>query len=222
VKNEILKLFNVSSEKIVVIYEGVRNIFRTNFDQKIRKIIKDKYALPDKFLLFVGTLEPKKNVDLILSVYEKLCENYPVLGLVLVGKKGWKIRKLVKRLNNLMKVHKIIVTGYIPVEDLAIIYSMAEMLIFPSLIEGFGIPPLESMASGTPVVTSNRGSIPEVVGEAAIKLDPYDYKAYYNSILNLLNNRDQRQELIQRGLIRSRQFSWKKTAEETLKVYESI
>lgn len=222
IKNKILNITNISPQKITVIHEGVRSIFQPGVDQQQQAEMRKQYALPDKYVLYVGTIEPKKNVKLILDVYEHLCEQFNDIGLVIVGKIGWKCKSILKTLRRLMLKKKVVMTGYIPVPDLAVIYRMAEIFLFPSLVEGFGVPPLEAMACGTPVIASNRGAIPEIVGSAAIKIDPTSHQQFFDAIRTTLISKSLRQELIEKGWQRAGLFSWETAAEKTWQVYESI
>ncbi len=222
VYSKVLEIFNIPSSKIVIIPEGVRSIFSRNIESENKKLVIQRFQLPEEFLLFVGTIEPKKNINLILDVFEKLSETYHQLGLVLVGKIGWKSKRLLKRIDDLKRCCRIVMTGYVNSEDLAIIYNLAQLFIFPSFVEGFGIPPLEAMASGIPVVVSNCGAISEVIGSAGIALDANDKLGFYQSIKKVLDQKAYRQELVEKGLERIKLFSWKRTAEKTLEVYNRV
>jgi glycosyltransferase involved in cell wall biosynthesis len=221
-KKRILHLSNVSSHKIHVIPEGIQDIFLNDVDDTIKDDIRRKYNLPDKFLLYVGNIEPKKNLDLVVDVFQKLQQILPEIKLVIIGKFGWKSKNIKRKILRLQSEKKLIATGYMPINDLAVTYKLAELFVFPSLVEGFGIPPLEAMASGTPVITSNRAAIPEVVGTAAIKIDPTNADQFFRAIIKVLTSKNLKQELIEKGFERIKKFSWKKAAEKTLEVYKSV
>lgn len=188
-------------------------------------LIKKKYNLPDKYFLSVGTLEPRKNVDFVIRNFLKVIKenNIDDLGLVLVGAKGWDYDKIFDEYNNAQELKdKIIITGRVPDEDLASLYSHAHSFYYMSLYEGFGLPPLEAMQCGVATVTSNTSSLPEVVGDAGIMLDPNDGKLLSQTMLNLYFNEPLRKEYAEKGLERSRLFSWEKSAEELVGIYQKI
>jgi len=153
VKNDILRHFNISEEKIKVIYHGVNPIFKKSFDEAILK----KYHLPDKYILFVGNIEPKKNLERVIKAFDLLKKNADIPHkLAIVGKKGWKYNTVFKTITELKIEKEVILCGYVPEGDLPVIYSMADLFVFPSLYEGFGIPPLEAMACEVPVLVSDK------------------------------------------------------------------
>lgn len=223
VAEEVLKLFDISQRKIFVIPEAAESKFKLISDETLKRAISVKYNLPEKFILFVGNIEPKKNVNLLFTIYEFLVERHPELGLVLVGRWGWESRALKSKFIELHnRYSNLIWTDYITSDDLSVIYNLATVFVFPSLIEGFGIPPLEAMACGVPVVTSNRGAIPEVVGDAAIVIDPEQQKDYAIWIEKMLLQPSFRQEFCEKGREHIKKYSWKFTAQQTLDVYETI
>lgn len=187
--------------------------------------IKAKYNLPKKYFLSVGTLEPRKNVDFVIRTFLKFIKENKIddLGLVLVGAKGWDYDKIFEEYNNAQELKdKIIITGRVPDEDLASLYSHAHSFYYMSLYEGFGLPPLEAMQCGIATVTSNTSSLPEVVGDAGIMLDPNDEKLLSKTMLDLYLNESLREEYAKKGLKRSELFSWKKSAEELVNIYQKI
>jgi glycosyltransferase involved in cell wall biosynthesis len=200
------------------------HFFPVNNKNIIRETIK-KYQIPDRpYLLSLCTLEPRKNLSFLIRCFAKIIlENSSIdLNLVLVGVSGWKNNDIFKtaQKNPLLK-DRIIFTGYIPDEDLSAIYSGATAFIYPSLYEGFGLPPLEAMQCGTPVITSNTSSLPEVVGDAGIMINPTDEDALCQAILTIIQDSQLRKTLSEKGLERAQQFSWSKCAEETVKVYHT-
>lgn len=187
--------------------------------------IKAKYNLPKKYFLSVGTLEPRKNVDFVIRTFLKFIKENKIddLGLVLVGAKGWDYDKIFEEYNNAQELkNKIIITGRVPDEDLASLYSHAHSFYYMSLYEGFGLPPLEAMQCGIATVTSNTSSLPEVVGDAGIMLDPNDEKLLSKTMLDLYLDDSLREEYAKKGLNRSKLFSWKKSAEELVDIYQKI
>ena len=177
--------------------------------------------MPEKYILFVGNIEGKKNLTrLLLAFNELINQNKIEHKLVLVGKKGWKNKSVYKTISKYNLKPYILFTGYVPKKDLPAIYSMSDLFVFPSIYEGFGIPPLEAMACGIPVIVSNQGASPEICGDACLLVNPYDIHEMAKSIEILLNNKELRQNKINLGLERVKQFNWEKTAKETLKIYE--
>lgn len=193
-------------------------------DEKF-SIIKKKYNLPDKYFLSVGTLEPRKNVDHVIRTFLKVIKenNINDLGLVLVGAKGWDYDKIFNEYENAQELKsKIIITGRVPDEDLASLYSHAHSFYYMSLYEGFGLPPLEAMQCGVATVTSNTSSLPEVVGDAAIMLNPKDVESLSTVMLNLYTDDDLRSFYSKKGLQRSKMFSWEKCADQHAEIYKII
>lgn len=187
--------------------------------------IKKKYNLPKKYFLSVGTLEPRKNVDFVIRNFIKLIKENTIddLGLVLVGAKGWDYDKIFDEYNNAQEFKdRIIITGRVPDEDLASLYSHAHSFYYMSLYEGFGLPPLEAMQCGVATVTSNTSSLPEVVGDAGILLDPNDDKSLSQIMLDLYLDEYLREKYSRMGLERSKLFSWKKSANELVTIYQKI
>ena len=189
------------------------------------KLIKQKYGLPEKYFLTVGTLEPRKNVDFVIRAYLKTIKENRIddLGLVLVGSKGWDYDKIFDEYNNAKELKdNIIITGRVADEDLASIYSHANSFYYMSFYEGFGLPPLEAMQCGLATVTSNTSSLPEVVGDAGIMLDPKDEKGLSKTMLDFYQNDSLRELFAKKGLERSKLFSWEKTANELVEIYKKV
>jgi len=220
-KRDITEYFKIPEEKIEVIHLGVDEDYKPLPENEIEKI-KQKYNLNYPFILYVGTLEPRKNIPTLLKAYYKLKKQGLPYKLVITGKKGWKYRNIFELINRLNLQREVVFTGYVPREDLPALYNAADLFVYPSLYEGFGLPPLEAMACGTPVITSNTSSLPEVVGNAGIMVNPYDVNGLAKAMYEVLTNDGLREELRKRGLERAKMLSWKKTAEETLKVYEKV
>lgn len=195
-----------------------------NDDNKFN-MIKKKYNLPGKYFLSVGTLEPRKNVDHVIRTFLKMIKenNIDDLGLVLVGAKGWDYDKIFQEYDNAKELKdKIIITDRVPDEDLASLYSHAHSFYYMSLYEGFGLPPLEAMQCGVATVTSNTSSLPEVVGNAGIMLDPNDVESLAETMFNLYKDHGLRTFYSEKGLERSKMFSWKKCADEHVEIYKKI
>ncbi|MCL1495602.1 MAG: glycosyltransferase family 4 protein [Pseudanabaena sp. Salubria-1] len=184
-----------------------------------------QYQIPTQpYLLSLCTLEPRKNLNFLLQCFAQLLAQDPSLeiNLVLVGVSGWKNNNIFQTVqsNSLLKNH-VIFAGYIPDHDLSAIYSGALAFVYPSLYEGFGLPPLEAMQCGTPVITSNTSSLPEVVGKAGLMINPSSRDDLCQAMLTLIDNSKLRNQLSQKGIDRATQFSWSKCATETMKVYET-
>lgn len=194
-------------------------------DQMKFQSIKQKYNLPEKYFLSLGTLEPRKNVDHVIRTFLKLIKTEKIddLSLVLVGSKGWDYDRIFNEYENAEEFKdRIIFTGRVPDEDLASLYSNAHSFYYMSLYEGFGLPPLEAMQCGVPTVTSNTSSLPEVVGEGGITLEPKDEKALHQTMLNLYVDENFRQMYSEKGLQQSKKFSWELSAERQIEIYKKI
>ncbi|TCW40349.1 glycosyltransferase involved in cell wall biosynthesis [Thermohydrogenium kirishiense] len=215
-KMEIVNWLKCDSEKVVVTYNGVDENFKVINDKDKLIIIRKKYDLPQKFVLYIGNLKPHKNITNLIKAIKKINQE---IMLVINGESNEILNKIIKE-NNLENKVKFI--GYVDDDDLPALYNLAELFVYPSLYEGFGLPPLEAMACGCPVITSNTSSLPEVVGEAGIMVNPYNVEEIARAIDLVLLNENLRREMIEKGLKQAKKFSWRKTAEETLKVYEDV
>ncbi|EKD49188.1 MAG: glycosyl transferase group 1 [uncultured bacterium] len=219
--NDLVSNYGTSLNKISVVYSGVNPV--TADIVKREDYVKNKYNLPDKFILYLGTLEPRKNVSGILKAFEILCKNGRINhGLVIAGSKGWLYHELFKLAKESKFQDKIKFAGFVDDKDKLVVYALADVFVFPSFYEGFGFPPLEAMSVGTPVVTSTVSSLPEVVGDAALLVNPYNINEIAMGIDNIINDKKLRNEFIKRGWERVRKFSWRRAATETLKVFERI
>ncbi len=221
-KKDIIKFYGIKENLIKVVYPGVMDYFNVIPDKDILDKTREKYKLPEEFILFVGTIEPRKNLVRLLKAFSQVVsQGYKDIYLVISGYKGWLTKQFFTMLDNLKISDKVLLLGYTDEENLPALYNLAKIFVFPSIYEGFGIPPLEAMACGTPVIASNSSSIPEVVGDAAILVDPYNEKILANSILNLLKDTNLQKDLVDKGLKRARMFSWDKMAREMLQIYTS-
>jgi glycosyltransferase involved in cell wall biosynthesis len=216
-KRDLVSLYNIPEEKIKMIYSAISDKFKIINRNDARLLeIKEKYNLPFKFILYLGTIEPRKNIQSIIVAYHKLQENEEVLKykLVIAGGKGWKYEKIFFSAENCANKENIIFAGAIDEEDKVYLYNLASVFIYPSFFEGFGFPPLEAMACGVPVICSNNSSLPEVVGDAAIIIDPDRPDEIQESLKEIILNKDFREKLVQKGLIQAQKFNWQKTAKE--------
>lgn len=183
--------------------------------------VRKKYSLNEPYLLFVGTIEPRKNLVTLLRAFAKIKNEFPHC-LVLAGARGWYSEPVFAEIESLGLQNRVIHTEYVPADDLPPLMSGAEVFVYPSLSEGFGLPPLEAMACGAPVICSNAPALPEVVGDAAITVPPTDVDAWAEILKQVLTNADLRETLRQKGLIRAKQFSWEQTARLTLSAFERV
>ncbi len=221
-RRDALRFYRLNPEKVVVIPEGVEPRFRPEPDPARLAAVRQRYALPERFILCVGTIEPRKNLPTLLEAYAALRPHHPRLGLVIAGGKGWLYQSFFERLQSLGLETRVTLTGYVPDDDLPALINCAEVFAFPSVFEGFGLPPLEAMACGVPVVCSNASSLPEVVSEAGFLVAPDDVPRWAETLNRLLTEPALRADLRTRGLARARQFTWDAAARQTLEVYQSV
>lgn len=201
------------NDKIWLVYCGIDQEQFVVHEDKF-PAVKEKYHLPDKYILSLSTLEPRKNLQLLIHAYEELVsQGEDVLPLVLAGRKGWKMEELLSSIDDRVK-EKLFFTGFVDDEDLAEVYAMAEFFAFPSIYEGFGMPPLEAMACGTPSISSDAASLPEVLGDAAIYFPNNDIDQLKQKLLYVSNmDKDEQNRLINAGIQQAQRFNWKHEAE---------
>lgn len=209
-KGEIIQYMGVDEDKIVVMPCGVDfSLYHPNYTHEQINNVKRKYKINDDYLLYLGTLEPRKNIPKLIQAYAELKKKLvDIPKLVLAGRKGWMYDSIFKTVTDFKLEDSIIFTGYVSSEDTPILISGAKIFLFPSLYEGFGMPPLEAMACKVPVVVSNRTSLPEVVGDAGILVDPLSVDSISEGIKSLLINNELRTTLALKGYERSKTFSW--------------
>jgi glycosyltransferase involved in cell wall biosynthesis len=215
-KQDLVRCYGLSPAKIDIVHNGVDASFRPLPAGQVAAF-RAKRNLPDRFILFVGTLEPRKNVVRLIEAYAHLPSDRPPL--MLVGGKGWLYDEVFARVEACSLTAEVQFVGYVPAEELPLWYNAADLLVYPSLYEGFGLPPLEAMACGTPVVTSTASSLPEVVGQAGLLVDPTDVEALAAAMQQALAERDVRERMRAAGLARAQSFSWQKTASGTVGSY---
>ena len=220
VKQEMVELFGVAPEKIFPILLGVSPEFSPRAPAECDTFLADHGLAHGQYVLSVGTLEPRKNIPTLIDAYSMLpADLQQRFPLVLVGMRGWLTSGLEARMKPLVERGVIKPLGYVADEMMPLIYSGAAAFVFPSLYEGFGLPPLEAMACGTPVISSRSSSLPEVVGDAGVLVDPMNVDALAESLRRVLEDRAFAEVLAQQGIKRAAGFSWKKTAAETIAVY---
>jgi glycosyltransferase involved in cell wall biosynthesis len=220
-KQDLINYYSVSPGKIAVIYLGTAPEFQPLPKSEVASI-RDKYDLKNPFVLFVGNIEPRKNIPTLLKAFSICRKKLPKLKLVIVGQKGWKYDEVYTTIAGLRLENEVIFLHYVPHDDLPAIYNAAELFVYPSLYEGFGLPPLEAMQCGVPVITSNTSSLPEIVGENGAMVSPYDVQGLVDLMSALLIDPHLREENIRNGLSRAKMFSWEKCAQQTRDVYEEL
>jgi len=215
-KKDLIKHLGLAKEKIQVIRGAVEPSFKV-----IQKRKSDRKKSP--YILFVGTLEPRKNLErLIKAFYQFKVKTDYKHNLIMVGEKGWKYQAIFKKVKSLNLNKEVVFTGHVTNNNLILLYNQASLLVFPSLYEGLGLPPLEAMACGCPVITSKISSLPEYCGKAAYYINPYDTKQLTKAIVKVLADKKLKRRMVELGLAQVKKFSWKKTAKKTMLIYNSL
>jgi glycosyltransferase involved in cell wall biosynthesis len=221
-RSDSMRLLGIPAEKIFATQLGVEPAFHPIRDAGLREEIRQKYRLPDRFILYVGLVEPRKNLPGLLQAYRSAVQKGIEHHLVVVGRFGWRYRQVLEEIEALGLHEQVHFTGYIPQDDLPIVYNLASLFVYPTLYEGFGLPALEAMACGTPVVTSDVASLPEIVGEAGILVPPGDQQALSQALQTVLADQGLQNRLATKGPERASQFTWERTARQTLQVYQHV
>ena len=221
-RDDVIRLYGADPARVVTIPNGVSDDFRPLPADDVARFKREQH-LPERFILFVGTLQPRKNVETLLKAYARVAaeSGWP---LIIAGAPGWDYETIFTAARELGLTgtdgpERVRFVGFVPAETLPLWYNAAEMLVYPALYEGFGLPLLEAMACGTPVIGANVSSLPEVVGEAGLLVPPKDVDALGRAMLTLMRMDEMRADLRERGLRRAAEFSWRRTAEETLAIY---
>jgi glycosyltransferase involved in cell wall biosynthesis len=231
-KEDLVNLYGIDSEKIKVVYSGVGGQFRPFFRSPTPKLfrswtprlieLKEKYNLPDKFILYFGTIEPRKNLIGLIKAFELLKDKFQIpdsrFKLVIAGTKGWLYQDIFRAAQESKYKQDIVFTGFVEEADKPVLYNLAQVFVYPSFFEGFGFPPLEAMACGIPTIVSANSSLPEVVGQAALMVDPTNIDELAWAMETTLTNNNLREQLIKKGLEQAQKFSWQRCAQETLRV----
>jgi glycosyltransferase involved in cell wall biosynthesis len=219
---DILARFKISDNKITTIAYGKSPSFKRLSAEKHVSLSK-KYDLFRPFFLFVGTLQPRKNLHNLVAAFGRVRRETDLPHeLVVAGEKGWLTRDVVELAGEHGVADRVRQLGAVPHADMAALYNCAEALVYPSWYEGFGLPPLEAMACGTPVIASRAASLPEVVGDAGILVDPSDVPGLADAMCRIVRDKALREDLIRRGLARAEMYSWEKCARETFTVYRRV
>jgi glycosyltransferase involved in cell wall biosynthesis len=221
-KRDIMKFFGTPSEKIDVIYNAFDERFGADPDVEAVDRVRERFQLHDPFVLYAGNVKPHKNLERLIEAFHLVRSGGLDLKLVLIGDEISKYTALRRAVHKYRLHPHVRFLGYLPEETLAIMYRLAGVFVFPSLYEGFGLPPLEAMASGTPVVTSNVSSLPEVTGDAALLVDPYDPGAIADGIRRVITDSTLSQELRRKGFVRARQFSWETSVRRIRDIYQDV
>ena len=223
-KKDIVRILHIPDDKIKVIYCGInKKLYKPLPDLSVQRLVKRKYGIRKKYILATGPLGMRKNHDRLIDAYSILPkyirEDYQ---LIITGEKKGTYNNLLKKVSKICLADDIVFTGFIPEKEMPMVINAASLFVFPSFYEGFGIPLLEAMACGTPLLASNVSSIPEVVGSAALLFDPYNINEMASVIGKVITDEDLRQKLIQRGFEQIKKYSWKNTAKEILGVFEEV
>jgi len=222
-KRDILEYFRVPESKVTVIYNAIDERFHEEppADEVMR--VQERYQLTDPFILYAGNIKPHKNLERLIEAFHMVRRGeLEHIKLLIIGDEISKYATL-RRAVHRYKLHKHVrFFGFVPDATLAILYRLARVFVFPSLYEGFGLPPLEAMASGTPVITSNLSSLPEVVGDAAMLIDPYQPDAIAGAMRRVLQDERLRDDMRERGLARVREFSWARSVKQVREIYDEV
>lgn len=226
-RRDLAQALQVAEARIRVTSEGVDPQFAPVPDGPARRALLERYGVTWPYVLYVGGINPRKNISRLFEAYAQVLAAYGAGGhaaprLVIAGKRQWRTEEIEATFRRLDLGEHVHFTGYVNDADLPGLYSGAELLAFPSLYEGFGLPPLEAMACGTPVVTSDVSSLPEVVGDAALTVNPFDVEALAAALMRVLTDSTLRKDLRERGLRHAARFTWSRTARETLHIYRSL
>jgi glycosyltransferase involved in cell wall biosynthesis len=222
-KRDILRFVDLPPDKIDVIYNAYDERFGIEPREEDVVRVRERYQLHDEFVLYAGNVKPHKNLERLITAFHLVRQRgLDHLKLVLIGDEISKYAALRRAVHRYQLHQYVRFLGYLPEETLAVMYRLSGVFVFPSLYEGFGLPPLEAMASGTPVVTSNVSSLPEVAGDAAVLVDPYDPEALADAMTRVLTDEALRKDLRRRGLERARQFSWEQSVRRVREIYGEV
>ncbi len=222
-RRDILRLYQLAPDRVHVVHEAAAPSFRRVCDPRELDRVRRLYRLDDRIILYVGTIEPRKNLQTLIDGFAARQQAGDLQHqLVCVGPYGWLSRGVARQVERLKTADRIRFTGYVPFADLPAIYSLAEMFVFPSVYEGFGLPVVEAMACGAPVITGRAAALAEVGGEAVAQVDERDAGSLGDGLVALARDRERRDALTALGIERARQFSWHRAARETLAVYRRV
>ncbi len=220
-KRDLMRVYGVDEDKISVIYEAASKHFSPCSPAHVAQV-KARYSLPDQYLLALGTIEPRKNLIRLVQALHSLRRQHPNLRLVIVGRPGWMYQEFFQHLEKLPDPNAVLLSGFVPDNDLPAVICGAQAYVLASLYEGFGLPILEAMACGTPVVSSRTSSMPELGGDAVLYFDPTDTAEMAHQIGRVLSENELADDMRKKGLAQAARFSWERTADETLAVYRQV
>lgn len=221
-KQDLGQFWKVPDEKVTVLYSGVHERFQPVTDEGKLTAVRQKYQLGDQPYIFtVGTVQPRKNYQMLIRAFKPIAENW-LHNLYIAGGKGWLYDDMLAEIEQQGLQERVKFIGFVADDDLPALYSAATLYVFPSLYEGFGLPLLEAMQCGVPIVTSGASCLPEVAGNAAVQLSPTDEHAWSATMQQLLADPQQRTKLIAAGFRQARQFSWQKAASQLLEIYDRL
>lgn len=221
-KIDLVNTYGVDPEKITVTYEGPAEAFMAIDQEKSKEFVERKYSINRPFILYVGRLQARKNLLRLLRAYARLRRDGMQHQLVVVGKRDWEFERIIAEVAAQDVRSSVVFTDYVPGADLPVFYNAADVFVYPSIFEGFGLPVMEAMACGTPVITSLGSSLEEIAGGAAVLIDPYSEASIHDAIGRVVSDPGLRAELRIRGLQRSSNFSYAETARRTIDVYERL
>jgi glycosyltransferase involved in cell wall biosynthesis len=222
-RQDLEQIMGVPKERITVIFEAPESTYKPIRREVAKARIKNKYKIANPFILYIGGFSPRKNLRGLVKAFQKIYQELKVpYNLVILGKHSRDYQGIKELAEKLDLTDRVLFPGFASVQDLPFFYNAAELFVYPSFYEGFGLPPIEALACGTPTITSNVSSLPEVVGEAAILIDPHDPLDLATAMHRVLTEPDLEQDLRKKGPKRAGYFSWTKTAAQTLKVYQGL
>jgi glycosyltransferase involved in cell wall biosynthesis len=222
-RDDLQLYLRISPEKLDVVPEGVSELFHPLSDDRVHIDLEilDRHSITSPYFLYTGALNGRKNISGLLNAFRRVLLEDPNVQLVIVGKRQWKLPPIDGLIDQLGIANSVCFTGYVADADLPALYRSARAFVFPTFYEGFGLPPLEAMACGAPVITSNRSSLPEVTGDAALLVDPFDIESIANAMKRVNAEPALREDLRRKGLQRAARFTWKNSADETASVYHA-
>ena len=228
-RRDVIETYGIEPSRITAIPLAAPGHFYPVEDNRELQRVRHNYGIDGKYILSVGSIQPRKNLARLVQAYTRVRASLrdthsetELPKLVLVGKRGWLYDETLRALEENRVADSVILTGYVPESDLPALYSGAICFVYPSYFEGFGLPPLEAMKCGAPVIVGNQTSLPEVVGDAGLTVDPFDVHAIAEAIEKLINDSVLRQELSVKGRSRAETFNWRKTAQQTLEIYQQV
>jgi glycosyltransferase involved in cell wall biosynthesis len=222
-KTDILSYFKIPESKIDVIHNAIDERFNQPPPEDEVERVRERYQLNDPFVLYAGNIKPHKNLERLIEAFHMFRRyGYDHVKLLIIGDEITKYATLRRTVHRLQLHKHVRFFGFVPDQTLAVLYRLAAAFVFPSLYEGFGLPPLEAMASGAPVITSNVSSLPEVVGDAALLIDPYDPESIADAMRRVFADDELRARMRERGLVRARHFSWDRSIRRVHEIYEEV